>query len=181
MPCQSVHIGNLAFMSVISSQITFCLGAIMAVSASFWFNVQPLDGRNAVYATAVLMGSGGSVMLITSLSMIAQLIGQDKVKGSKTEYELRMHSCHVVTSRTCDPQAKKKKEERNTATITTPRFHTDLDQLDQLRMIGTNVLCVFSRQKSGAFVYGAIGFFDKVISGIVIAIIQECNPRSEQS
>ena len=60
-------------------QITFCLGAMMAISASFWFFVQTVDGRTAVYATAMLMGSGGSVMLVTSQSLIAQLIGQDKV------------------------------------------------------------------------------------------------------
>lgn len=61
-------------------QITFCLGAMMAISASFWFFVQTVDGRAAVYATAMLMGSGGSVMLVTSQSLIAQLIGHDKVK-----------------------------------------------------------------------------------------------------
>ena len=52
----------------------------MAISASFWFFVQNIDGRKAVYATSILMGSGGSVMLVTSLSLIAQLIGHDKVK-----------------------------------------------------------------------------------------------------
>lgn len=62
-------------------QITFCLGAMMAISASFWFFVQTVDGRKAVYAIAMLMGSGGSVMLVTSQSLIAQLIGQDKVNN----------------------------------------------------------------------------------------------------
>ena len=61
-------------------QITFCLGAMVAVSASFWFYVQNVDGRKAVYGTVILMGCGGSVMLVTSLSLIAQLIGQDKVR-----------------------------------------------------------------------------------------------------
>lgn len=97
----------------LGSKITFCLGAMMAISASFWFFVQTVDGRTAVYATAMLMGSGGSVMLVTSQSLIAQLIGQDK--------------------------------------------------------------------KSGAFVYGFIGFFDKGVSAAVFAIIQEKNPRENQS
>lgn len=52
---------------------------MMAVSASFWFFVQTIDARTAVYATSMLMGSGGSVMLVTSFSLIAQLIGHDKV------------------------------------------------------------------------------------------------------
>ena len=71
---------RLTDSSSVSSQITFCLGALLSVSASVWFNIQPVDARNTVYATAVLMGSGGSLMLVTSLSMIAQLIGQDKVR-----------------------------------------------------------------------------------------------------
>ena len=62
-------------------QITFCLGAMMAISSSFWFFVQNVDGRKAVYATSMLMGSGGSVMLVTSQSWIAQLIGHDKVNN----------------------------------------------------------------------------------------------------
>ena len=64
---------------ICNPQITFCLGAVMAISASFWFFVQNFEGRKAVYATSILMGSGGSVMLVTSLSLIAQLIGHDKV------------------------------------------------------------------------------------------------------
>jgi len=51
----------------------------MSVGACVWFYLQPLDMRNAVYAAIVLMGSGGSVMLVTSLSMIADLVGDDKV------------------------------------------------------------------------------------------------------
>ena len=54
----------------------------MAIGASVWFQAQSIRGRNAIYATAVLMGCGGSVMLITSLSMIADMIGGDKVRES---------------------------------------------------------------------------------------------------
>ncbi|KAJ7372481.1 Major facilitator super domain-containing protein 12 [Desmophyllum pertusum] len=93
-------------------KITFCLGAMIAISASFWFFVQNVDGRKAVYAISILMGCGGSVMLVTSLSLIAQLIGHEK--------------------------------------------------------------------RSGAFVYGFIGFFDKLVSGATFAIIQELNPRKDQ-
>jgi len=52
---------------------------MLAMSACFWFYVQDIRGRNIVYATAIIMGCGGSVMLVTSLSLIAELIGQDKV------------------------------------------------------------------------------------------------------
>ena len=49
------------------------------MSACFWFYAQDVRGRNIVYATAIIMGCGGSVMLVTSLSLIAELIGHDKV------------------------------------------------------------------------------------------------------
>ena len=61
-------------------QITFCVGALIAIGASVWFFAQNVDTRSAVYATAILMGSGGSIMLVTSFSFIATLIGDDKVK-----------------------------------------------------------------------------------------------------
>ena len=61
------------------SQITFSLGCMVAMSACFWFYVQDIEGKNVVYVTAVIMGIGGSVMLVTSLSLIAEMIGHDKV------------------------------------------------------------------------------------------------------
>lgn len=38
----------------------------------------------------------------------------------------------------------------------------------------------FAFQSSGAFVYGFIGFFDKVFSGAIFKIIQDLNPEDEQ-
>ena len=70
---------NHVFISFYGFQITFSLGCMLAMSACFWFYVQDIRGRNLVYATAIIMGCGGSVMLVTSLSLIAELIGQDKV------------------------------------------------------------------------------------------------------
>lgn len=96
----------------LGSKITFCVGALIAIGASVWFFAQNVDTRTAIYATAILMGSGGSIMLVTSLSLIATLIGHDK--------------------------------------------------------------------KSGAFVYGVIGFFDKVFSGAIFKIIQDLNPQDDQ-
>lgn len=36
-------------------------------------------------------------------------------------------------------------------------------------------------KKSGAFVYGFIGFFDKVFSGVIFKTIQDLNPQDEQT
>lgn len=58
------------------------MGCLLSIAASIWFFVQPIEGRNAVYMAAILIGCGGSIMLATSLSFIAELIGQNKVKIS---------------------------------------------------------------------------------------------------
>ena len=62
-----------------SFQITYSIGGFIALASCFWFYFQSIEGRNAVYATAVLIGCGSSIMLATSLSMIAELIGEHKV------------------------------------------------------------------------------------------------------
>lgn len=66
--------------SALSSQITFLIGTCSSLGACAWFFIQPVESRNAVYAATVLIGSGSSVMLVTSLSLIADLIGDDKVQ-----------------------------------------------------------------------------------------------------
>ncbi|XP_031567382.1 major facilitator superfamily domain-containing protein 12-like isoform X3 [Actinia tenebrosa] len=91
------------------SKMAFIVGCLLSLAASIWFFLQSIEGKNAVYMAAILIGCGGSIMLATSLSFIAEVIGQNK--------------------------------------------------------------------SSGAFVYGTIGFTDKLSSGIVIAIIQVLNPR----
>ncbi|XP_067023223.1 major facilitator superfamily domain-containing protein 12-like [Acropora muricata] len=95
----------------LGSKIAFSIGCLLALGACFWFYIQDVEGKTIVYVPAVMMGSGGSIMLVTSLSLLAELIGQDK--------------------------------------------------------------------KSGAFVYGSIGFVNKLSSGVIIAVIQEMNPRTE--
>ena len=52
---------------------------MMALGACLWYFVQSIEGRQTLYAATVLMGTGGSVMLVTALSLISELIGHDKV------------------------------------------------------------------------------------------------------
>ncbi|KAK3743996.1 hypothetical protein QZH41_010795 [Actinostola sp. cb2023] len=66
----------------LGQKITYIIGGTISVGACVWFYLQSVDMRNAVYAGIVLMGSGGSVMLVTSLSMIADLVGDDKKCGA---------------------------------------------------------------------------------------------------
>ncbi|PFX34316.1 Major facilitator superfamily domain-containing protein 12 [Stylophora pistillata] len=60
---------------------TFCLACAAVLGACTWFYFQTVSGRVAVYAAAFIMGSGNSVMLVTVLSMTADMIGIDKASG----------------------------------------------------------------------------------------------------
>ncbi|KAK3739262.1 hypothetical protein QZH41_008453, partial [Actinostola sp. cb2023] len=66
----------------LGQKITYIIGGTISVGACVWFYLQSVDMRNAVYAGIVLYGSGGSVMLVTSLSMIADIVGDDKKCGA---------------------------------------------------------------------------------------------------
>ena len=82
LPLLEVAPESVMLIIIFLSQITFSLGCMLALSACFWFYVQDIKGKNVIYVTAVIMGCGGSVMLVTSLSLIAELIGHDKVNGN---------------------------------------------------------------------------------------------------
>lgn len=78
-----------AFASIIVKKIskslgtkwTFCIACIVVLGACAWFYVQTVSGRDGVYAAAFIMGCGNSVMLVTVLSMTADMIGIDKASG----------------------------------------------------------------------------------------------------
>ncbi|KAK2549626.1 Major facilitator superfamily domain-containing protein 12 [Acropora cervicornis] len=60
---------------------TFFIASSIVICASSWFYLQTVSERHSAYAAAFLMGSGNSVMLVMALSMIADLIGNDKASG----------------------------------------------------------------------------------------------------
>ena len=60
-------------------QITFCAAAAAVLGASIWYYKLSLGNRRQVYGAAILMGSGTSVMAVTSLAMINEFIGERKV------------------------------------------------------------------------------------------------------
>eukprot|EP00794_Sanderia_malayensis_P003502 gene3502-4002_t len=95
----------------IGSKFTFIIGCLCALTSFVWLFLVTRDARKSVYVAAILMGSGCSIMLITSLAMTADLIG--------------------------------------------------------------------SHKGSGAFVYSAMSFTDKLSSGIVIYVIQQLKPSED--
>lgn len=92
---------------------TYTLGAIVGLGACFWilFGNGPLYAEIQLYFVAVLIGVGGSTILVTCLSMTSDVIG--------------------------------------------------------------------NHANSGAFVFGAMSFVDKLANGIIIIIIQHSHPSLE--
>ncbi|XP_053405307.1 major facilitator superfamily domain-containing protein 12-like isoform X2 [Mercenaria mercenaria] len=93
--------------AAVGRKVTFLIGVGFAIGASIAFYFLP-QGSKLVYGAAILSGIGGSTMLVTSLAMTADLIGDNT--------------------------------------------------------------------ESGAFVYGAMSFTDKLSNGVAIALIQQLHP-----
>jgi len=62
----------------IGGRFTFIIGCAAALGAFVWLFLVTTAAKKSVYAAAILMGSGCSVMLVTSLAMTADLIGSHK-------------------------------------------------------------------------------------------------------
>ena len=62
---------------------------MIVIGCSTWFYFTPQSHRNVIYAPTIIMGCGNSIMIVTSLAMVADLIGNDKV-GCKAD------ACEVI-------------------------------------------------------------------------------------
>ena len=65
---------------------TFCLGAVLGAAACLWIKVGCKMGTASalyeIYGVAALVGFGSSTMLVTSLSVTADLIGDNRESGA---------------------------------------------------------------------------------------------------
>ena len=107
------------------------MGCIFGLLSCFWIFLGGLAITLwQVFCVAALFGLGGTAMLIGSLSLTADLIGDNNVR-----------------------------------------------LINFVRLL-TKSLMFGCLQLSGAFVFGSMSFFDKLVNGAVIAIIQNFNPLS---
>ena len=58
---------------------TYIVGLVFGLSSCVWFYLLKQETSNETYGAAVLLGIGGSTMLVTSLAMTADLIGENTV------------------------------------------------------------------------------------------------------
>lgn len=61
-----------------SNKVLFCAGTMIVTGCSTWFYFTPLSYRDMIYAPTIIMGCGNSIMIVTSLAMVADIIGDDK-------------------------------------------------------------------------------------------------------
>jgi len=64
------------FNKFLSQQIIYLMGCLVTVSASIWI-IYADTTNNFFWGVAVLLGMGGSIMLVMALSMISKLIGDN--------------------------------------------------------------------------------------------------------
>lgn len=60
-------------------QLTFACGLILTGAACLWMWFLGESNRMQVFGVAIFMGAGSSTLLVTSLSMVADLIGVNTV------------------------------------------------------------------------------------------------------
>ncbi|CAC5364905.1 Major facilitator superfamily domain-containing protein 12 [Mytilus coruscus] len=65
----------------IGRKATYFVGIVFAVSACIWMYFLGQSTSKQTYGAAVLLGIGGSTMLVTSLSMTADMIGENTESG----------------------------------------------------------------------------------------------------
>lgn len=63
-----------------SFQLTFLTGTIIAIGSSVFIYFIPIGNFGMVFGAAALTGIGGSLMLVMSLSIVADLIGDSTVR-----------------------------------------------------------------------------------------------------
>lgn len=73
------------FFTFIVAQMTFFIAAVLVLGACDWILVE--DVGKQVFGIAVLLGGGGSMALVTSLSMTADLINKNTVSLYSKNWE----------------------------------------------------------------------------------------------
>ncbi|XP_071086621.1 major facilitator superfamily domain-containing protein 12-like isoform X1 [Haliotis cracherodii] len=67
---------------LLGRKVTYIIGVVFAVGSCVWIHFITSSSTMQVFGAAVLMGIGGTTMLITSLAMTADLIGDNTESGA---------------------------------------------------------------------------------------------------
>lgn len=81
---------KLTLVFFLGFQATYALGLVLGIGACAWIYFLNHDNAKQVYGAVILLGLGGSTMLVTSLAMTSDLIACNVVGlnyfGSKIFY-----------------------------------------------------------------------------------------------
>lgn len=61
--------------------MTYLVGLLLVVAFAFWVGLDVNMGAERIYGATVLLGAGSATILVMSLSMTAQVIGEQTVGG----------------------------------------------------------------------------------------------------
>ncbi|EDO40766.1 predicted protein [Nematostella vectensis] len=67
---------------LLGNKVSYCLASGMVIGAFVWFYFQTIGAKDAIYGAAILMGGGYSVMLVTMLTMVAEMINHIDKSGA---------------------------------------------------------------------------------------------------
>ena len=140
-----------------------------------------------VYGYAILLGVGGSLSLVTCLGMLAHLIGENVVSENMTKCLLTL-SCPQRPQRfwkIIDPVLQLENIiVKLTLSDPNSQFYLQVHKEPVCLCMSCQILTFYRHawvteksiffvlQETGAFVYGAMSFLDKLANGIAVQIIQ---------
>lgn len=157
-------------------QMTYFLGLLLILAFSYWVLLDTHMG-DGVYGAAVLLGIGSATILVMSLAMTAELIGDQTVSVLEMFY-LCLSTLYKGLKCQNLNKANVCRSERRWMTLAY-QFEKCKNVVSGSLKIATNETWsdIFTLwQQSGAFVYGAMSFTDKVANGLGVMIIQTLHP-----
>ncbi|EDO39553.1 predicted protein, partial [Nematostella vectensis] len=73
-----VNAGFHKLNNALGNKWTYCLASVVVLMGCLWFQLQSPSNKNAVFVSAIMLGSGVSVLLMTSMAMTSDLVSRDK-------------------------------------------------------------------------------------------------------
>lgn len=137
------------------------MGILVILAFASWVTLTRTMGAE-IYGAAALLGAGSATILVTSLSMTADLIGTNTVRAPAIP-GLEMH-----------PRAGREPRAMPGPCCNEGCAH---ERAHGSRCAAWHRLSLpLPSQHSGAFVYGAMSFTDKMANGLAVMAIQNLHP-----
>lgn len=128
------------------------MGILVILAFASWVTLTRTMGAE-IYGAAALLGAGSATILVTSLSMTADLIGTNTVRAPTVPAGRR-----CIPGQCCNEGCAHERAHGSRCAA----WH--------------RLSLPLPSQHSGAFVYGAMSFTDKMANGLAVMAIQNLHP-----